>query len=77
MVHENVIGGSNLDLQQVQGDEIKFKTQGRCFWMAMEMLVSINYLAGMLRWSILLPYCFCRSLLQYGSSFGKYKTALN
>lgn len=33
-VHEAVIGGSRLDLEQVQADEIKVKTQGGVLWMA-------------------------------------------
>jgi hypothetical protein len=38
-VHEQLIGQSQLDLQQVQADEIKVKTQGGTIWMAMAMMV--------------------------------------
>ncbi|MCP4490604.1 MAG: IS1 family transposase [Gammaproteobacteria bacterium] len=38
-VHEHVVGQSQLDLQQVQADEIKVKTQGGTIWMAMAMMV--------------------------------------
>ena len=38
-VHEHVVGGSQMDLQQVQADEIKVKGQGRTYWMAMAMMV--------------------------------------
>ena len=39
-VHDHLVGGSQLDLQQVQADEIKVKTQGGVIWMAMAMMVS-------------------------------------
>lgn len=45
-VHEHLIGGSQLDLQQVQADEIKVKTQGGVIWMAMAMMVSSRLWLG-------------------------------
>lgn len=50
LVHEHVIGGSQLDLQQVQGDEIKVKGQGFNYWMAMAIMVSTRlWLGGAIR----------------------------
>jgi transposase-like protein len=46
IVHEYVIGGSQLDLQQVQADEIKGKGFGQTFWMAMAMMVSTRLWLG-------------------------------
>jgi transposase-like protein len=45
-VHEHVIGGSCLDLQQAQADEIKVKGQGRSFWMALAMMVPTRLWLG-------------------------------
>jgi transposase-like protein len=45
-VHEHLVGGSQLDLQQVQSDEIKVKTQGGVIWMAMAMMVSTRLWLG-------------------------------
>ncbi len=45
-VHQHVVGGSQLDLQQVQADEIKVKGQGRTFWMALAMMVSTRLWLG-------------------------------
>ncbi len=45
-VHEHVVGGSQLDLQQVQADEIKVKAQGRTFWMALAMMVPTRLWLG-------------------------------
>jgi len=45
-VHEHTVGQSQLDLQQVQGDEIKVKTQSGAFWMAMAMMVSTRLWLG-------------------------------
>lgn len=45
-VHEHLIGGSELDLQQVQADEIKAKAQGKSFWMAMAMMVPTRLWLG-------------------------------
>jgi transposase-like protein len=45
-VHEHVVGGSQLDLQQVQADELKAKGQGSTFWMAMAMMVSTRLWLG-------------------------------
>ena len=39
VVHEHMVGGSQLDLEQVQADEIKVNGQGRTFWMALAMMV--------------------------------------
>lgn len=46
VVHEHIIGGSQLDLQQVQADEIKGKGFGQTFWMAMAMMVSTRLWLG-------------------------------
>jgi len=46
VVHEHVIGGSQLDLQQVQADEIKGKGFGQTFWMAMAMMVPTRLWLG-------------------------------
>jgi hypothetical protein len=46
VVHEHVIGSSQLDLQQVQSDEIKVKARGGTFWMALAMMVSTRLWLG-------------------------------
>lgn len=46
VVHEHVIGGSQLDLQQVQADEIKGKGFGQTFWMAMALMVPARLWLG-------------------------------
>ncbi len=46
VVHEHVIGGSQLDLEQVQSDEIKVKAQGGSFWMALAMRVPTRLWLG-------------------------------
>lgn len=46
VVHEQVIGNSQLDLQQVQADEIKGKAFGHTFWMAMAMMVPTRLWLG-------------------------------
>jgi transposase-like protein len=46
VVHEHVVGGSQLDLQQVQADEIKVNGQGRTFWMALAMMVPTRLWLG-------------------------------
>ena len=45
-MHEQVIGNSQLDLQQVQADEIKGKAFGQNFWIAMAMMVSTRLWLG-------------------------------
>lgn len=45
-VHEHLVGQSQQDLQQVQADEIKIKTQGGVIWMAMAMMVSTRLWLG-------------------------------
>lgn len=45
-VHEHLIGKSQLDLQQVQADEIKVKTQGGTIWMAMALMVATRLWLG-------------------------------
>jgi len=45
-VHEHLVGQSQLELQQVQADEIKIKTQGGIIWMAMAMMVSTRLWLG-------------------------------
>jgi transposase-like protein len=45
-VHEHIVGSSPLDLQQVQADEIKVKTQHGTFWMALAMMVPTRLWLG-------------------------------
>jgi transposase-like protein len=45
-VHEHVVGQSALDLEQVQADEIKVKTQMGTLWLAMAMMVSTRLWLG-------------------------------
>jgi transposase-like protein len=45
-VHEATVGGSHLDLEQVQADEIKIKTQQGTVWMAMAMMVRTRLWLG-------------------------------
>jgi len=45
-VHEERVGGRQLDLGQVQADEIKAKTQRGSFWMALAMMVSTRLWLG-------------------------------
>lgn len=45
-VHEHVMKQSSLDLEQVQADEIKVKTQGGTVWMAMGMMVRTRLWLG-------------------------------
>lgn len=45
-VHEQLVGQSRLDLQQVQADEIKVKAQGGHFWMALAIMVSMRLWLG-------------------------------
>jgi transposase-like protein len=46
VVHEHVIGNSQLDLQQAQADEIKGKAFGLHYWMAMAMMVPTRLWLG-------------------------------
>ena len=45
-VHEQMMGRQALDLKQVQGDEIRVKTQGGVLWMAMAVMVSTRLWLG-------------------------------
>ncbi|HNB53596.1 MAG TPA: hypothetical protein PK530_16730, partial [Anaerolineales bacterium] len=45
-VHEHLVEASQQDLQQVQADEIKVKTQQGSYWMAMAMVVSTRLWLG-------------------------------
>ena len=45
-VHEHLVESSKQDLQQVQADEIKVKTQTGTFWMALAMMVSTRLWLG-------------------------------
>lgn len=45
-VHEHLVGGSQLDLEQVQADEIKGKCQAGSLWMAMAMMVPTRLWLG-------------------------------
>jgi transposase-like protein len=45
-IHEQIVGQSQLDLEHVQADEIKAKTQGGSVWMAFAMMVSTRLWLG-------------------------------
>jgi transposase-like protein len=45
-VHNHLVGGSQLDLQHVQADEIKVKVQGGSLWLALAMMVSTRLWLG-------------------------------
>ncbi len=45
-VHEHLVGQSELDLQQVQADELKVKTQAGTLWLAMAMMVPTRLWLG-------------------------------
>jgi transposase-like protein len=45
-VHEQLVFGQQLDLQQVQADEIKAKVQGGWIWMAMAIMVPTRLWLG-------------------------------
>jgi transposase-like protein len=45
-VHQHLVGQSELDLQQVQADELKVKTQTGTVWLAMAMMVSTRLWLG-------------------------------
>ena len=45
-LHQYVVGGSQLDLQQVQTDEMRVKIQGGVVWMAMAIMVSTRLWLG-------------------------------
>lgn len=45
-VHEHLVEGRPMDLQQVQADEIKAKTQGGSVWMAMAMMIPTRLWLG-------------------------------
>lgn len=45
-VHEHLVQSQSMDLQQVQADEIKVKTQGKTIWMALAMMVSTRLWLG-------------------------------
>jgi transposase-like protein len=46
IVHEHMIGGRQLDLQQVQADEIKGRGQGFTCWIAMAIMVPTRLWLG-------------------------------
>ncbi len=46
VMHEHMIGKSQLELEQVQADEIKGKGQGTTFWIAMAMMVRTRLWLG-------------------------------
>ena len=46
VVHEHLVEQRQFDLQQVQADEIKAKTQGGSVWLAMAMMVSTRLWLG-------------------------------
>lgn len=45
-VHEQMMGCQKLDLEQVQSDEIRVKTQGGVLWMALAIMVSTRLWLG-------------------------------
>jgi transposase-like protein len=45
-VHDHLVARRALDLQQVQADEIKVKTQAGTFWMALALMVSTRLWLG-------------------------------
>lgn len=45
-VHEHVVAAHPLDLQQVQADEIRVKTQRGVYWMALALMVSTRLWLG-------------------------------
>jgi hypothetical protein len=45
-VHKHLVGQSELDLQQVQADELKVKTQAGTLWLAMAMMVPTRLWLG-------------------------------
>jgi hypothetical protein len=45
-VHEHLVANSQHDLQQVQADEIKVKTQKGTFWMALAIWVPTRLWMG-------------------------------
>jgi transposase-like protein len=45
-VHEHLVGQRELDLQQVQADELKVKTQAGTLWLAMAMMVPTRMWLG-------------------------------
>jgi len=45
-VHEHVVAAQALDLQQVQADEIRVRTQGGYCWMALAIMVSTRLWLG-------------------------------
>jgi hypothetical protein len=45
-VHTHLVGSRQLDLGQVQGDEIKVKTQGGALWLAMALMVATRLWLG-------------------------------
>ncbi len=45
-VHEHIVQSQTIDLEQVQADEIKVKTQGGTIWMALAMMVSTRLWLG-------------------------------
>lgn len=44
--HQHLVGQSELDLQQVQADELKVKTQAGTLWLAMAMMVPTRLWLG-------------------------------
>ena len=46
LVHEQIVGTSQLDLGQVQADEIKVKTQQGTVWMGLAMMISTRLWLG-------------------------------
>lgn len=45
-VHEHSVGSAQLDLEQVQADEIKVKTQKGTFWMALALMIPTRLWLG-------------------------------
>jgi transposase-like protein len=86
-VHEHIVGQSALDLEQVQADEIKVKTQRGTLWLAMAMMVSTRlWLGGVVSqqrdWSLIRALvaqvravALCRTLLVAVDGLASYVTA--
>lgn len=45
-VHDHTVGQSQLDLHHVQADELKVKSQGGSFWLALALMVSTRLWLG-------------------------------
>ena len=86
-VHETILGGTKLDLGQVQADEIKVKVQGGSVWMALAEAVPYRlWLGGVVsvkrdldlirrRVALVVALALCRPLLLAADGFVSYVRA--